>query len=88
MAQGIRNRKLARVRRLRGQVEALERALEADVDAPAVLMLLAAVRGAANSLTAEVLEDHIRKSVLGVASDQERAKGAADIVDAVRTYLR
>src|SRR6202041_4149025 len=51
---------LARVRRIRGQVEAIERALEAEVGCADVLQVIASVRGAVNGLMAEVIEDHIR----------------------------
>jgi DNA-binding FrmR family transcriptional regulator len=53
-------------------------------------MLVASVRGAVNGLTAELLEDHIRHHVVDPAheKDSERAKGAADLIDVVRTYLK
>ena len=51
---------LARVRRIRGQVEAIERALEAEAACADVLQVIASVRGAVNGLMAEVVEDHVR----------------------------
>jgi DNA-binding FrmR family transcriptional regulator len=51
---------LARTKRIRGQVDAIERSLSAGDDCADILMLLANVRGGINSLMAEVLEDHIR----------------------------
>ena len=79
-----------RVRRIRGQVEAIERALEAEVGCADVLQLIASVRGAINGLMAEVMEDHIRMHVVDPAHepDPERAKGAEDLIDVVRTYLK
>ena len=47
---------LARVRRIRGQVEAIERALEAESGCAEVLHLVAAVRGAPNRRMAELIE--------------------------------
>lgn len=81
---------LGRVRRIRGQIEAVERALEAELGCSDVLMLLASVRGAVNGLTAELMEDHIRNHVVDPARepDAERAQGAAELIDVVRTYLR
>ncbi|MBW8749703.1 MAG: metal/formaldehyde-sensitive transcriptional repressor, partial [Acidobacteria bacterium] len=49
-----------RIRRLRGQLDAVERGLTSKEDCADVLMLLAAVRGGVNGLMAEVMEDHIR----------------------------
>jgi DNA-binding FrmR family transcriptional regulator len=81
---------LARVRRIKGQVEAIERALEAELGCADVLMLVASVRGAVNGLTVELMEDHIRNHVVDPAHepDPERAKGAAELIDVVRTYLK
>ncbi|MBA1154621.1 metal/formaldehyde-sensitive transcriptional repressor [Microvirga mediterraneensis] len=81
---------LARVRRIKGQVEAVERALESELCCADVLMLVASVRGAVNGLTVELLEDHIRNHVVDPAHepDPERAKGAAELIDVVRTYLK
>jgi DNA-binding FrmR family transcriptional regulator len=81
---------LARVRRIKGQVEAVERALEAEFGCADVLMLVASVRGAVNGLTVELMEDHIRNHVVDPAHepDPERAKGAAELIEVVRTYLK
>ena len=81
---------LARVRRIKGQAQAVERALEAEIGCADVLMLVASMRGAVNGLTAEILEDHIRNHVVDPAdeADASRAKGAAELIDVVRTYLK
>ncbi len=81
---------LARVRRIRGQVEAVERALEAEAECGEVLRLIASVRGAINGLTAEVMEDHIRSHVVDphFDPDPDRAQGAQELIDVVRTYLK
>ncbi|MEZ0167904.1 metal/formaldehyde-sensitive transcriptional repressor [Microvirga sp. TS319] len=81
---------LARARRIKGQVEAIERALEAELGCADVLMLVASVQGAVNGLTVELMEDHIRNHVVDPAHepDPERAKGAAELIDVVRTYLK
>ena len=81
---------LARVRRIKGQMEAIERALESELGCADVLMLVASVRGAVNGLTVELMEDHIRNHVVDPAHepDLQRAKGAAELIDVVRTYLK
>src|SRR5260370_9541220 len=56
-----KTRLLNRVRRVRGQIEAVERALEAEKGCTEVLHLVVAVRGAMNSLMAELIEGHIRE---------------------------
>jgi len=79
---------LARVRRIRGQVEALERAVESDVGCADVLQLFASVRGAVNGLTAELIEHHLTEHVLDVDDPAQRRQGAEDLVEVIRTYLR
>ena len=81
---------LNRVRRLRGQVEAIERALEAEEECIDVMQLVVSVRGAASSLMAELMEDHIRLHVSDPArdSDADRAKGSEQLIDVVHAYLK
>lgn len=92
MAHTIKHKSklLARVKRIKGQLEAVERALEAEIGCTDVLMLVASVRGAVNGLTTELIEDHIRHHVVDPTfeKDPEKAKGAADLIDVVRTYLK
>lgn len=92
MAHTIRNKKelLNRVRRISGQVGALERALIAEEECGRVLQLIASVRGATNGLIAEVLEEHIRLHVLGMDDTPAvaRSKGADQVIEVVRTYLK
>jgi len=80
---------LARIRRLKGQLEAIERSLEAEAPCGEVLNLVASVRGAVNGLTAELIEDHIREHVADPEKDDAaRAQGAAELIEVVRTYLK
>jgi DNA-binding FrmR family transcriptional regulator len=80
---------VARIKRIRGQVDSIERSLTAGDDCADVLMLLANVRGGINSLMAEVLEDHIRLHLL---SSEKTAtlpvELAEDLIDLVRAYLK
>jgi len=79
-----------RVRRLRGQMEAIERALEAESDCSEVLQLVVSIRGAANGLMAELMEDHIRFHISDPTTDKDRnrAKGSEQLIDAVHAYLK
>ena len=80
---------LGRVRRIRGQVEAIERALDGE-ECSGVLQLMAACRGALNGLMAEVLEGHIRFHVLDpkAAKNAPQVEAAEELIDVVRTYLK
>lgn len=66
-------------------MDAVERSLEVDEDCGDQLMLLAAVRGAINSLMEEVLEDHIRSDG---AQEQIAPKLVEDLIDQVHAYLK
>ena len=80
---------VARIKRIRGQCEAIERSLGADDDCANVLMLLANVRGGINSLMAEVLEDHIRLHLLSSSRNSTSPKELAeDMIDLVKAYLK
>ena len=92
MSHTIREKEkfLNRVRRVRGQVQALERAIDEEKGCADVLHLIVAARGAMNSLMAEIIEDHIRVHVVDPASERNsaRAKGAEDLIDIVQAYLK
>lgn len=80
---------LNRVRRIRGQVDALERALDSEQECGEVLRLIAAARGAMDSLMAEVLEGHIREHASAThRSPRESMSAADDLIDIVRAYLK
>ncbi|MHA6181651.1 metal/formaldehyde-sensitive transcriptional repressor [Pseudomonas mohnii] len=80
---------LARVRRIKGQAEALEKALEKEAECVAVLQQIAAIRGAVNGLMTEVLEGHIREH-LGpdAVSPESRQEDVEQVVSALRSYLK
>jgi DNA-binding FrmR family transcriptional regulator len=79
---------LQRLRKLRGQLDAVERSIHAGTDCGDQLMLLAAVRGGVNGLMAEVLEDHIRFHLVDGAKEQIAPELAEDLIDLVRAYLK
>ena len=79
---------LNRIRRIRGQVDAVERALVEERDCGEIMHLLAACRGAVGSLTAEVIEGHVRFHIVDPDGDTKRARAAADLVEVLKTYVR
>lgn len=84
-----KKRVLTRVRRIRGQAEALERALEAGVDCGAVLQQIAAIRGAVNGLMSEIMEAHIREEFGQPATtDAQRQARVEEMTGLVRSYLK
>jgi len=51
---------------------------------------VASMRGAINGLISEVIEDHIRHHVVDPVTEKnaDRARGAEDLIEALRTYLK
>ena len=81
---------LNRVRRLRGQIDAMERALDAEEGCSEVMRLLTAARGAINGIMAEVVEDHIHMHMIdeGRAPSRREVQAAGELVDVLRSYIR
>lgn len=80
---------LSRIKRLGGQIDAVERSVAEGDECADILMLLAAIRGGVNSLMAEILEDHVRLHILhpnrGAESPEELTE---DLINLVRAYLK
>lgn len=80
---------LTRVRRIRGQADALEKALEAEADCAAILQQIAAIRGAVNGLMSEVLEHHLRDHLGVEATDAvQRGRDLEEVVSVLKSYLK
>jgi DNA-binding FrmR family transcriptional regulator len=76
------------VRRIRGQIEGVERALEADAACGEILRQIASMRGALNGLMAQLMEDHLNQHVLAAETDTTRRQGGEELVGVIRAYLR
>jgi DNA-binding FrmR family transcriptional regulator len=88
-AEKEKQKLVARIRRIRGQVDSIERSLSSGDDCADVLMLLANIRGGINSLMAEVMEDHIRNHMMGEGkSPASSVELAEDLIDLIRAYLK
>jgi FrmR/RcnR family transcriptional regulator, repressor of frmRAB operon len=81
---------LNRLKRLRGQIDAIERAVAADLECAGVLQQATSCRGALDGFIAEVIEDHIREHMLDPRAprDDPRVIAAEELVDIVHAYLK
>jgi FrmR/RcnR family transcriptional regulator, repressor of frmRAB operon len=81
---------LARVSRIRGQVEAIERALNDEAECERIMHMIAGVRGSVAGLMAEVVEDHIRTHLADPkkSAGESNANAADQLIDVVHTYLK
>lgn len=92
MSHTVRDKKrlLARVRRIRGQIEAIERGLLEERDSYGILQTAAACRGALNSLVSEIIQGHVRYHLLDPEkkTSHKQREAAAQIADIVKSYLK
>ena len=92
MSHTIKDKKklLARVGRIRGQVEAIERALNEEAGCERVMHMIAGIRGGVAGLMAEVVEDHIRTHLVDPQKNPGalNSEAADQLIDVVHTYLK
>jgi DNA-binding FrmR family transcriptional regulator len=81
---------LNRIKRLRGQIQAIERAIETGQECAVVLQQATSCRGAMDGFIAEVIEDHIREHMVDpdAGRDDPRAEAAEELVDIIHQYLK
>ena len=80
---------LNRLKRIKGQIEGIERAVDSDAECARVLQQATACRGALDGFIAEVIEDHIREHMIdpALSSDDPRTEAAEQLVAIVHSYL-
>ena len=90
MSHTVREKKqlLNRVRRIRGQIEAIERALDEERGCMDVLQQITSCRGAMNGLLAVVLEDHIRTHLVDAEHADAHGSGTEQLIDVVHSYFK
>lgn len=79
---------LTRIRRIKGQAEAMEKALNDDIDCAAILQQVASIRGAVNGLMSEMLEKHIREHLGVNVLQEQRQQELEQVVGVLRSYLK
>jgi FrmR/RcnR family transcriptional regulator, repressor of frmRAB operon len=84
---GEKAKLLKRLNRIRGQVEAMRRALEGKSSSAAVLQQATACRGALDGFIAEVIEDHIRERVVDADNRESATEAAEELIGIVHSYL-
>ncbi len=77
-----------RVRRLRGQIDAIERTLDEKPDSISVMRLLTAARGAINAIMAEVVDDHVHSQMLSPERKPHEEQAADELVEILKSYIR
>lgn len=80
---------VARVRRIAGQLGAIERAIDSDAGCSQILQQVAAARGAMGGLLEQLVEDHLRHHVADPdLSEADRRSGADELIAIIRRYSK
>lgn len=90
MAHIIANKQklLLRIKKIKGQLSAIEKALDGEKECFKVLQQISAARGAMQSLMSEVLDDHIKEHLGNHVDPEMREQEIANLTALLRTYLR
>lgn len=90
-----KKRAITRLRRIRGQAEALERVIDSGASCGEVLQQLAAMRGGISGLMSDVLEGHVRETfgvadeaVLDAGEQTRLRESVDDVTRLMRSYLK
>jgi FrmR/RcnR family transcriptional regulator, repressor of frmRAB operon len=81
---------LNRLKRMRGQIEAIERAVAAEEECANVLQQATACRGALDGFIAEIIEDHIREHMIDAkaARGHPKNEAAERLIEIIHSYLK
>ncbi len=91
MAHLIKEKKklIARLRRIKGQADSVEKALDSGASCVDVLQQIAAIKGAVNGLMKHLLEEHIREHLGSEStSKKERAEDIEEVLKVLKSYLK
>jgi DNA-binding FrmR family transcriptional regulator len=92
MSHIVRDKKklLARVRRIAGQVQAIERSIDGERDCSDIMLLIATARGAMSSLLAEVVAGHVHHHMIDPHRRPTTAerRAADELTGVVKAYFR
>lgn len=90
MAHTIREKSkvLARVNRLKGQLDAFAKAIEAEQDCYQVMQLLSSCRGALNGLMGDLVEGHIREHIVEAENKKLAAESGEDLIEIMKSFWK
>jgi CsoR family transcriptional regulator, copper-sensing transcriptional repressor len=84
---GLEKRALAvRLRKIKGQIEGIEKMVEADADCSDVLMQVVSARQALKSFSERVIESHMRECIEGAASQSESRHSLRSLLTVLERY--
>lgn len=90
MAHTISDKKriLARVNRLKGQLDALANAVDSDQDCYKVMQLLASCRGALHGLMGDIINNHIREHIVDAANKKDASRAGDELIEIMESFWK
>lgn len=79
---------LLRVKKIKGQLNSIEKAIESEKDCFKVLQQISASRGAITSLMSVVLDGHIKEHLGNHVSQEQREKEIENLSSLLKSYLK
>lgn len=79
---------IARVNRIKGQLEAFAKAIESEQDCYQVMQLLSSCRGALNGLMGEVIEGHIREHIVQAENKKAASDSGEELIDIMKSFWK
>src|SRR5215468_1156636 len=84
---GLEKRALSvRLRKIKGQIEAIERMVESDADASDVLMQVVSARQALKSFSEEMIESHLQECVESATGRAEGKREIQALLEVLKRY--
>lgn len=85
---GDKKKILARVNRLKGQLEAFSAAVESEQDCYKVMQLLASCRGALHGLMGDLVNNHIREHVVQADNKKDAARAGDELIAIMESFWK
>jgi DNA-binding FrmR family transcriptional regulator len=79
---------LARVNRIKGQLDAFAKAVDAESEAYQVMQILASCRGALNGLMGEIIEGHIREHIVEAENKKLAVESGEELIDIMQSFWK
>lgn len=79
---------IARINRIKGQLDAVSQVLNAEEDAYKLLQLLSSSRGALTGLMGEILEGHILEHVVEAPTKKDAAQAGREVTEILKSFWK
>jgi DNA-binding FrmR family transcriptional regulator len=79
---------LGRLNRIKGQLDALSKGIEAEQDCYQVMQLLSSCRGALNGLMGDIVEGHVREHIVQAENKKVATESGEDLIEIMRSFWK